>query len=328
MVQLFLIGIAAGAASALLLASFFSGSPLAVLLATIAPLPILIAAIGWNHLAGLIAAVVAAAALVAAAAVLVVINGLLFVSFLVAVGLPAWWLGYLALLARPGAQPGELEWYPVGRLVVWAAVLGAAVVTVAILNFGMDAETNRAGLRRAFEHIIRVHQGMPADAPLQIPGVSDPHRFVDLLVLTVPPTAAVFSTITNLINLWLAARITKVSGRLQRPWPDLAAMRFPPVVAGGLAAVIAGSFLPGLVGIIAGVFAATLLMAFAVLGFAIVHKVTAGMNGRGFILAGVYAAVALIRWPVLVMVLLGLVDAVFDIRGYFANKRGPPAPST
>jgi hypothetical protein len=324
MVQIFLIGIAAGAAAALLFASVASGSMFSVLLFYLAPLPILIAAIGWSHVAGLIASISAAAALAA------VFDGIFFAAFLVGVGLPAWWLGYLALLARPaGEEPsGAVEWYPPGRLVVWTAVLGAAVVTVGILNFGTDAESFRAGLKRAFERIIRIQMHVTADAPLQIPGISDPGRLIDFLVAAIPPTAAVLATITNLINLWLAARIVSVSGRLKRPWPDLAAITFPPLVSAVLAAAIAGSFMPGLVGIIAGVLAATLLMAFAVLGFAILHKITGGMSGRAVVLAAVYGAVGVFGWPVLLMMLLGLADTVLDVRGRVAAKRGPPPQRT
>ena len=65
MVQLILIGISAGAATALLFASVASGSPLSVLLFYLAPLPILIAALGWSHWAALIAAVVGLAGLAA-----------------------------------------------------------------------------------------------------------------------------------------------------------------------------------------------------------------------------------------------------------------------
>jgi len=324
MVQIFLIGIAAGAAAALLFASVASGSMFSILLFYLAPLPILIAAIGWSHAAGLIASISAAAALAA------VFDGIFFAAFLVGVGLPAWWLGYLALLARPaGEEPsGTVVWYPPGRLVVWAAVLGAAAVTVGILNFGTDAEAFRAGLKRAFERIIRIQIQAPADAPLQIPGISDPGRLIDFLVAAIPPTAAVLATITNLINLWLAARIVSVSGRLKRPWPDLAAITFPPLVSAVLAAAIAGSFMPGLVGIIAGVLAATLLMAFAVLGFAILHKITGGMSGRAVILAAVYGAVGVFGWPVLMMMLLGLADTVLDVRRRVAAKRGPPPQRT
>lgn len=334
MAQLLLIGIAAGAASALLVASYFTRSPFALLLVPIAPLPILIAAIGWHHVSGLIAAVTAAAALAAILGVIFAVTFPVsvafhsFVAFMVAFGVPAWWLGYLALLARPGAQPGEIEWYPVGRLVVWAAVLGAAVTTVAILNLASDAEALRLGLRRAFEQVIRAQMRIPPDAPLQLPGVADPDRAIDFLAFIFPPITAMFTAVTNLLNLWLAGRIVNVSGRLRRPWPDLAAMRFPPLVAGALAATIAGSLAPGLIGIIASLFAATLLIAFAVLGFAIVHKITTGMNGRGLILGGLYLAVAFVGWPVIVMVLLGLADAALNIRERFANKGGPPAPRT
>src|SRR6476660_2306223 len=113
MMQVALIGVSAGAATALLFASVASGSALSVPLFYLAPLPILIAALGWSHWAALIAAVVASAGLAA------MFGGFFFVTFLVGVGLPSWVLGYLALLARPAtaATADGLEWYPVGHLV-------------------------------------------------------------------------------------------------------------------------------------------------------------------------------------------------------------------
>lgn len=335
MVHIFLIGLAAGAASALLFASVASGSLISILLFYLAPLPILIAAVGWSQMAGLVAALIAGGALA------VVFGGLFFIAFLIGIGLPAWWLGYLALLGRPGATPetGNLEWYPVGSLVVWAAILGASVVTIVILTFDFDAETFRAGLRRAFEQILRIQTDTPADAPLNLPGLSDANRLIDVMVAIIPPTAAVLATITNLINLWLAARVVKVSGRLRRPWPDLSAMKFPsyaPVLlAVGLMAtfahVLAGTVVrapetgaPGLVGIVGGVFGASLLMAYGVLGFAVLHKITGRLNGRGFLLAGTYAAVVVFGWPVLIMTALGLADSALDIRGRVAGRGAPP----
>ena len=42
------------------------------------------------------------------------------------------------MLARPAANGagGHLEWYPPGRLVLWAALLGALVVAVALVALG------------------------------------------------------------------------------------------------------------------------------------------------------------------------------------------------
>ena len=165
----------------------------------------------------------------------------------------------------------------------------------------------------------------PADAPLNVPGVSNAGRLVDFLVAAIPPAAAVLATITNVLNLWLAACIVKFSGRLKRPWPPLAAMTFPRPLAIALAIAVALSFVGGLIGIIAGVLSASLLMAYGVLGFAVLHAITRGMASRMFLLGGVYAAVLVFGWPVLALCLLGLIDAAIDLRARIARKRGPPA---
>lgn len=304
MMQIVVIGLGAGAAAALLFASVVSGSMAAVFLFYLAPLPILIAALGWSHWAGLIAAASAAAAI-----------GTLSGSFLISVSViafGAWWLGYLTLLARPvGNGGGEaMEWYPVGRLVLWAAVIGTLVVAAAIPNFGTDQQSLQAGLRKVYERILR-----------------DP-SVVDMLVIAVPPAAAVFSTLTNVFNLWLAGRIVKVSGRLRRPWPDLSLMILPTSAMVALAAAIAGSFLPDLVGILAGVLAASLLMAFALLGFAVLHAITRGLGSRAILLTGAYAAAIVFFWPLIAIAMLGLAENAFNIRAQVLSKRGPPTLPT
>jgi hypothetical protein len=118
MVQVVLIGIGAGAVAALMFAALASGSLLSMALFYLAPLPILIAALGWSHVAAI------AAALTGSTALFATFNSVFAVVFLIGVGLPAWWLGYLSLLARPAITNGseQIEWYPVGRLVLWAAL--------------------------------------------------------------------------------------------------------------------------------------------------------------------------------------------------------------
>jgi len=318
--QFILVGIAAGAAAALLFASVTSGVLLSIPLFYLAALPIMIAALGWSHWAALIAAL--SAALVLAVA----FGPMFFFVFIVAAGLPAWSLGYLAMLARPaGNGAAALEWYPPGRLVVWAAVLGALVVLVAIPNFGFDAESFRSGLRHSFAQILRVETDTPANAPLTMPGVSHADRLIDFLVIAIPPSAAVLATLTNALNLWLAGVVVKLSGRLTRPWPALAAMSFPRLVTVALAVTVVLSFVGGLLGIGAGVVSASLLTAYAILGFAVLHAITRGMGSRMFLLAGVYTAVLVLGWPVIALCLLGLIEAAFGLRSRVAASRGPPA---
>jgi len=304
MMQIILVGLGAGAAAALLFASVVSGSIAAIFLFYLAPLPILIAALGWSHVAGLIAAA-------SATAVVVALSGIFFIAVPV-IAFGAWWLGYLALLARPATNRGggALEWYPAGRLVLWAAVIGTLIVAAAVPNFGTDQQSLQAALRKTYERILR------------------DQSLIDVLVVAVPPAAAVFSTITNVFNLWLAARVVKISGRLKRPWPDLAAWTLPTSTPAFLAAAIAGSFLPDLLGVLFGAFAASLLMAFAMLGFAVLHAITRGMSSRALVLAAVYAAAVVLGWPVLAMSILGLAEAAFNIRGRVARRRGPPSLRT
>jgi hypothetical protein len=310
MMQIALIAIGAGTAAALLFASVASGSIFATFLFYLAPLPIMIAGLGWSHWAGLIAALGAASALG------VILGFYFFAAFLVGAGIPAWWLAYLALLARP-VPPGTVEWYPIGRLALWAAILGTAVVLIAIPNFGTDKESVQAGLRSAFERAMRLPD---PDAPVR----ADTERLIDLFVAAIPPAAAVLTTLLNVINLWLAGRIVRVSGRLRRPWPDLTTLSLPPSAPWLLTAAVAGSFLPDLFGLLSGVLAASLLMIFAILGFAVLHAITRGMGNRGLALAGAYAAVFVFGWPVLGMALLGLAETAFNLRGRITQKRGPP----
>lgn len=304
MIQIVLVGLGAGAAAALLFASVVSGSLAAVFLFYLAPLPIMIAALGWSHMAGLIAAA-------SATALVAILSGVFLIAVPV-IAFGAWWLGYLALLARPATNGGggALEWYPVGRLVLWAAVIGTLIVAAAVPNFGTDQESLQAALRKTYERILR------------------DQALIDVLVVAVPPAAAVFSTITNVFNLWLAARVVKISGRLKRPWPDLAALALPASSSALLAAAIAGSFLPDLPGLLSGVFAASLLMAFAILGFAVLHAITRGMRARIVMLTGLYAAAMVLGWPVLAMAFVGLAEATLNIRSRVARKRGPPSLRT
>ena len=323
MTQIVLIGLGAGAASALLFASIASGSPLSFVLANFAQLPIILAAVGWTHVAGLTAALIASVGLA------VVTTGSVALAFLLSIGLPAWWIGYLALLGRASASnPAEIEWYPIGRIVVWTAILAALVILLTMLRYGFDAASMEAGLRRELERGLRFLAGVPANSPLQIPGIRDPDRLLDVLVPIIPPLKATALTATSLLNLWLAALIVRVSGRLKRPWPQIAQISFPPFAVTVLAIAVAGTFLPDLIGLASTVFAASLLLAYALLGFAVVHVLTAGFAGRGFMLSGLYFSVGLFGWPIVLMSLLGLLETMAGLRARSAARRRPPPSPT
>src|SRR3979490_830822 len=146
MIAIVLIAIAAGCASALMFASIVSGALISLLLFYLAPLPLMVAALGWGPLCATVGGICAAIGLGA-------IFGLPYcIAFAITVALPAWWLGHLALLGRPiahavtsgnGASPAApvLEWYPVGRILLWIAGFAILTTVAAMLTLGTDAET-------------------------------------------------------------------------------------------------------------------------------------------------------------------------------------------
>src|SRR6184192_3601030 len=96
MIAIVAIALFAGAASALMFASIVSGALISLVLFYLAPLPLMVASIGWGPLCASFGGIAAAVGLGA-------LFGLPYcVAFAVTVALPAWWLGHLVLLSRRG----------------------------------------------------------------------------------------------------------------------------------------------------------------------------------------------------------------------------------
>jgi hypothetical protein len=320
MIGIILIAIAAGAASALMFASIISGALISLVLFYLAPLPLMVAAMGWGPLSATIGGIAAACGLGA-------MFGLPYcIAFVVMVALPAWWLGHLALLGRPianvaassnGATPAVpvLEWYPVGRILLWIA--GFAVLTTMgmLLTLGTDVATITTTMQHGLLRILSLSEAAPAD---------EIEQWVAALVKIAPAAAAIFAMATLTINLWFAARITATSGRLHRPWPDLKSAALPPMTLAAMSAAIAFCFIGGLVALAAQTLVATLTMAYALIGFAVLHTVTLALRNRAIWLSCTYTIVIVFSWPLLAIAALGLADAVFGIRQRYLQTRPPP----
>lgn len=304
-----LVGSLAGLASALLVATVTAGWPLGVLL-YLAPLPVLIGALGWNHRSGLIAAVVGAFALA------VVFRPEAGLAFLVGAAVPAWGLAYLALLGRPN-RDGSLEWYPLGRLLLWTAASSAVVMLVVAMARGSwDYETYSAAARETADAAIRFYLRVPADAPLPpLLGGVPRDQLIDAMAAAVPFVSSAFYTLVLTLNLWLAAKTAAISGRLPRPWPAIARTRMPQSALLPMAGAVAGSFLPGFMGVVALALAGALAMSFALQGLALLHDVSHGRPGRAGLLIGAYLLVALIGHAFLpLLALAGMADTAVDLR--------------
>jgi hypothetical protein len=322
MIVIVLIALAAGCASALMFASIVSGALVSLLLFYLAPLPLMVAALGWGPLCATIGGIAAATGLGA-------IFGLPYcIAFAVTVALPAWWLGHLALLGRPvaagvaagnGAQPASpvMEWYPIGRILLWISGFAVLTTMAALLTLGTDAATITTALQRGLLRIVGP-RGAAASAEVE--------QWIDALVTIAPAAAALVAIMTLTLNLWLAAKITATSGRLHRPWPDLKSADLPPMTLAALCVAIAFCFTSGLLAMLAQIITSALMMAYTLIGFAVLHTVTLGMKGRVLWLICTYAIVARFGWPVLALVVLGIADSIFGLRQRYLRSRPPPLP--
>jgi hypothetical protein len=323
MIAIILIGLAAGCASALMFASIISGALISLLLFYLAPLPLMVAALGWVPIAATIGGIVAASGLGA-------IFGLPYcIAFVITVALPAWWLGHLALLGRPlpaiapegGSAPAavQLEWYPIGRILLWIAGFAALTTIAAMLTLGTDAETITNSLRRGLLRILGARDAASA---------GDIERWVAALAVIAPAAATIVAMMTLTLNLWLAGKITATSGRLHRPWPDLKSAELPPMTLVALSVALAFCFIGGLAAMFAQITTTALMMAYGLTGFAVLHTLTLALKSRVFWLCCTYAIVVAFGWPVLAMIVLGLADAVFGIRQRYLRGKPPPLPAS
>jgi hypothetical protein len=324
MIAIIPIALAAGCASALMFASMISGALISLLLVYLAPLPLMVAAMGWGPLCATIGGI-------GAATVLGSIFGFPYgITFAVAVALPAWWLGHLALLGRPlandvspgnGADPAApaLEWYPIGRILLWISVFATLTTMAALLALGTDAAGITGALRRGLLMII---------GPSEAATAGETEQLVDALVKIMPAGAATGAMATLTLNLWLAAKITATSGRLHRPWPDLKSAALPPLTLAALCVAAAFCFAGGMLAIVSQIVTSVLMMAYALTGFAVLHTLTLALKSRALWLGFTYAVVVLFVWPVLAMAALGFADAIFGLRQRYLQGRPPPLPAS
>lgn len=317
-----LIALIAGAASALMFASIVSGALISLVLVYLAPLPLMLAAIAWGPLCGALGGLVATLVIAGA------LSPPLALGYGLAFALPAWWLGHLAMLGRPlasgiagsDAASLQVEWYPLGRILLWIAALATLLTAGSLYSLGSDASAISDAMRRGFAKILSLVSETTVTE-------SDPR--VGLMVAVIPVLVAASQMATLTLNLWLAAKVAAVSGRLHRPWPDLSGTSLPPMTLVALCVALAFSFFSGMTGILAVVVTTVLMMAYALVGLAVLHTITRDLASRGFWLATAYAILLMFSVSLVLLTALGLADAVFGFRERFLrNRQPPPLPTT
>jgi hypothetical protein len=327
------VGIGAGLAGALLFVASAKGTLLALLLAYFAPLPLMIASLGFGQWTGLVGA------LLGSGLIATLLYPSIGIVYAIGIALPAWLVCAAALRGapplepvsprRPAVQnaPAVPNAAPMRALtagtILFAASLSIGALVFAAANGGLNSALNQ--LTDQLAPIVRELK----NATTSLPESLDADRLARLLVRMLVPAMAGSGLLLIIANLWLAARTVQISARLPTPWPDIPYnLRLPVPFAAALIPAIGLIFIGHEIGFVAAIIATALATALSLQGLAVMHDLTRGMSARTPILFGAYLLLSLIPpWPMPIFTIIGLIDAALGLRERKRLRQSAPPPS-
>ena len=304
------VAVTAVAGGAILFFLAARGTWAGMLLSYFAPLPLMIATLGFGFASG--GGAVLTGALVAGifgspVGGLAVGGGLLLPAFLLCA----------AALRAPGAAPNDRRVTSVVLVaMIFAALLSGAILASLIVAHGGTANARdaiSAALLPVLKNIIQESR---------IPGDVTGEDLARIIISVAPAIIAASMFFMLVANIYLAGRVALISGQLKRPWPQIADTLSLPAAAAALLALSCGLvFLGGTAGLAASIVVSVLACGFSLQGLAVIHTVTRGMSARTALLCALYALVICVPpWPLLALALAGFVDAAFHLRKRYAKS--------
>ena len=328
MLHRLIVAIGAGSAAALLFVVSSQSGVLAMALAYLAPLPIMIATLGWGLDAGAIAGAISVAVL---ALVTPVAGPLAALMFAASVAAPAWALAAFAVtpvkryLGRLKADPPGHP--PVSAIVTLAALIGmlaaAAVLTAIIVFYG--------GYREGARRVVETVAALAAEAFDGAPDNLTAREFAEALVRLGPAAIAASTLLMLCVNLYAAGRSTQLSHNLPRAWPDLpASLGLPWPLGVAFLVGLGGAYaLPAPAGQYFSIVAGGLGAGLALQGLAVAHALSRGLKMRPLMLIALYACCVLrAKYTLPVLAALGLIDGFLKLRSRAALIAPPPRLDT
>jgi len=291
-----LVGILAGAASALMLFAAHRSGLGAVVLLAFAPVAIYIAAMGWGTLAGI------AGALAASAAVLMFSSPASAAAAAALIFAPAAWVGHLSNLGQPGSDGKTMVWYPLSGILfrLMLATFAAFILTGYLAGYGEDSVVP------AFVALMQEFSSANPSVPVPPEAdMIDRARFYTKIIPVVVPATWL---LINVLMAHLSSSIVRRSGLMARPRDDIAASLALPLEAVGflVAGLIGMMILPPAGRLASGVALGVGIAGFGVVGLAELHLRTRGRDARGFMLFATYALIVMFSVPFLLFTVTGL----------------------
>jgi len=297
--QSVLIAVITAITSMVLFAASISGAALALPLLVLTPLPIAICGLGWGSFTGLIAALLAWAGL---SLITSLQSGLLFAALF---GLPIAYLAHSAGLSRQDDPNEPEEWFPVGRILLRAVVIGGGVVGGALVVSGFDVDDNTKRSLTVFaewlnEFDAQTRQAMKEAIAFQV-------RFT-------PYSMPMAWLLLMWLNLSLGIKITKLSERFRRPAFHLKDAELPLLILPAFGVAVLVSFIGPPLAHLGAAYVGICSMALIILGFNTLHVITKRNAFRGALLGTLYGTTFLFGLPAIPVFGIGLADLLFKIR--------------
>jgi hypothetical protein len=310
------ISIGGGLASAAVFAVLTKGTLPGLILAHFAPLPLVIVALGFGLRHGATSALLATALLSAWP------HPQFGFAYAVMVAIPAV-LGCWAVYGAPWRGRDLLT----DQLPAWATLAAAAALAfsvtavlaaLAAMNGSLDEALNPLQARAYLlvERAINSQELAP-----EVKQRLDAKQISSAMAHAFPAMIAGYALLLQTLNLWGGARLTQISGRLGRPWPDIAAeYKVPRAVNAVFFLGLVLTFFEGLAGAVGLVLALTAGLLLAFQGLAVTHATLRGMRANVVVLTIIYLVLGLVGWPIILFTFIGVADAVFSFRERKAQR--------
>ena len=299
-------GLASAAVFAVLTKATFAG----LVLAHFAPLPLMIVALGFGLRHGVTAALIATALLSIwphpqfgfAYAALIAIPALL-----------ACWVAYGAPWRGRDLVTSHLpSWATITAAAALAIAVSVVLAALAAIHGSLDEAMNPLQAR-AYLLIERAISSQ--DLTPEMKQRLDVKQISSAITHAFPAMVAAYTLLVQSLNLWGAGRLTQISGRLARPWPDIAIEYTVPRAVNAVFLVgLALTFIDGLGGAIGLVLALTSGLLLAFQGLAVTHVALRGSRLSTVALALIYLVLGVVGWPIIFFTLIGVLDAIFSFR--------------
>lgn len=301
-----------GLAGAAVFAVLSRGTPGALLLSQLSPLPVMIVALGLGAIHGATAAIAGAVAVTAA------LGAVFGMSYGLLVALPAFAASYVALGAPLNRRDRVTRRFSSNAVTALCVAVGGATILFAGVNFFSHGELDEPlGFVQGM-FFVEIEDQLKEQKLDEALSKAQIKQFVQFAV---PAMFAGALVLLHAMNLWIAGRLTQISGMLQQRWPDIAReFELPRAVGIVFPVASLATFLGGFAAEAAFVAAGVSGIALALQGLAVTHFFLRESKAGVATLALLYFVTGALVVPIFLFAILGLFDMGLHFRDRKLNQ--------